>query len=184
MKHPRREVLALLAFILAVSTLAPRPVHGEEGSPWSLRTELDLYLGLKAGLDYRVSDSFSLRATLGACLISPLQASYTLVGVEHLLPEREGLQVDLEFGLIQAIANLLEPSLDFDPAIDGIYAYWVPGLCIALGHRSATGRVLALRAGGGISLGYDLDRWQRPGFLLNLGLEYGQSLGGRKKSSD
>lgn len=163
-----KRLLAALAFVLA---LASRPIAAEH-SPWSFHSELDLFLGLKAGAEYSFSDSFGLRGTLGFCLISPLQVSYTLVGVSHLRPRESGLQIDLEYGLIQAIFDVLEPVVDLVPNNDNTYAYWSPGACAAIGWRFRRGQVLSLRAGAGALFGYDLGAWTGPSFHPNIALQY------------
>jgi hypothetical protein len=171
----KRLGLSPIALILALAALGPSPAGAEEPGPWSFRSELDLYLGLKAGAEYRLSDSLGVRGTLGICAISPLQTTYTLVGVRHFRGPESGLQLDLEFGLIQAIFNVLEPIVDLDPKIDSAYYYWIPGACASIGYLSRAGHSFAIRAGAGLCLNYDLGRWQRPSFLPNLAIEYGFS---------
>lgn len=141
-------------------------------SPWSFHSELDLFLGLKAGAEYSFSDAFALRATAGACLISPLKMSYTIVGISHLMPRGSGLQLDIEYGLIYADFNALEPIIDLDPSISWASAYWMPGASAAIGFRMKGGHQLSLRAGGGFLTGYDKYAWQTPQAFPMVGLQY------------
>lgn len=164
--------LVAIALLGPVSLLADEAIAEPESSPWNFHAELDLFLGLKAGVEYRVTEKLGLRASFGATLISPLMESYTLVGIWHLRERRSPLQLDLQAGLIQATFNVLEPSLDWDPKIDWASAYWVPGLAASIGYRSRAGHVFALRAGCGLLFGYDIGAWRGPSFHPNVAIEY------------
>lgn len=159
---------------LALSLLGSGALCGQERASWSLHAELDLYLGLKVGAEYHISDYFGIRGSLGLCLLSPTQISYTLVGVGHLRGPADGLQVDLEAGLVQAVFDVLEPVLDLGH--DGYTyptTYWMPGVCVALGYRSKSGHRVALRGGATVGFGYDRAAWQGPDLMPNLAVEYG-----------
>jgi hypothetical protein len=158
--------------VIAAFALSVTAAQAEESSRWSFHAELDLFLGLKAGAEYRLSDSIGLRASLGTTLISPLMGSYTLVGIWHLKGRESPLQLDLQAGLIQATFNVLEPILDWDPDINWASAYWVPGLAASIGYRTRAGHVFALRAGCGCIFGYDIGVWRGPSFHPNLAIEY------------
>ena len=132
-------------------------------SPWSFQSEFDLYLSLKAGAEYRLSDHLGIRGTLGACVISPTQFSWTLVGVDHFFSSASRLQVDLQLGLIEDIVDVLGPI----PS-----TYLVPGACLSFGYLSPSGHGIAIRVGAGVTFGYDLGAWQKQGFLPDLALEY------------
>jgi hypothetical protein len=172
MSRPHCPTLLLLMLSFAAWAPPVSAASPEEGG-FSFHAEVDLYLGIKAGAEYWFSDGWGLRGTAGICAISPLQASYTFVGIRRLLPPDSPVLLDLQFGLIQAILNLLEPSIDLDPAIDWVCAYWVPGVCISLGLRRPGGRAFAIRLGGGVIFGYDMGRWQNVSFQPNVALEYG-----------
>lgn len=168
-----KGLLAIAAFVIALAIVGPPAALGAERSPWSFHSELDLFLGLRAGAEYSFSEGFGARATLGACLISPLKISYTLVGVSHLLPRTKALQLDLEYGLVYADFNVLEPVLDLDPKISWTSAYWMPGAGLAIGFRTRGGHVFSVRFGGGYMFGYDFgDEWQKPQLLPNIALQY------------
>jgi len=155
----------------------PSGLQAEGAGTWSLQSEFDLYLGLKAGVEYRILDSLGLRGTIGFCVISPLMTCYTLVGVWHGFPPDNPFQLDVEAGLIQASFNVLEPYVNLDPTIDTPSFYWVPGAALAVGFCPAAGHVISFRAGGGCCVGYDLNKWQSPQFMPNIGLEYRLRLG-------
>lgn len=158
--------IAVCALVLILSSLSLR---GEEVSKWGFHSELDLYLGLKAGFEYRISDHFGFRGSLGACLINPSQFSYTLIGIAHVMKPEKTFQLDLQCGLIQANLNFLDPELE-EP-----YSYWIPGICAAVGFRTSEGHHFGIRGGAGISFGYDLGMWQNPSVMPNLAIEYGYS---------
>jgi hypothetical protein len=157
--------LAALFCLVLLPLLGATALAAEDRSSWSFHSELDLYLSLKAGAEYQFSDHFGIRGSLGACIISPAQFSYTLIGISHLSKPDSGLQFDIQYGLIQAIFDVIDA--------DNRYAYWVPGVCAAIGYRSPRGHRFAMRAGGGIGLGYDLGAWRAPNLMPNLALEYG-----------
>ena len=167
----RRLSRALVAPLLLALLVAAR-AGAEEESRWSFHSELDLFLGLKAGAELRFPGDWGIRGSLGFCLISPLQTSWTLVAAWHLLPRDSSFQPVLELGLVQSIFNVLEPWVDLDPDIDWASAYFVPGVCLALGWRIARGHVLSIRAGGGVLFGWDIGRWQGPQFQPNIAIEY------------
>jgi hypothetical protein len=167
-----RSFSVVFVRILATIIIFAPSLSAEEQHRWSFHSEMDLYLGLKVGAEYRISDDWGLRGSIGACVISPLMTTYTLVGVKHLRGPESPLQLDLQFGLIQAIFNVLEPAVDLDPTIDTASAYWVPGAGASIGYRFDSGRVLAVRVGAGCLFGYDLERWQGPSFQPNIAIEY------------
>ena len=152
--------------------VVPGALGAQARSPWALHVELDMYLSLKVGVEYRFSDLIGVRGSVGACIIAPTQLSYTLVGVAHLRGQSAGLQVDLQAGLIQAVADLISPSLPQPGDVTQPYAYWVPGLAVSLGWGWPSGHGVAIRAGGGVGFGYDLGAWQGPELMPNLALEY------------
>ena len=171
-----RRVCVLTAIPFALFFLfAPSPIGAESAqteATWSFHSEVDLFLGLKAGAEYRLSEHWGLGGSLGLCLISPLQTTYTLLGIDHLCPREGPFQFDLEFGLIQAIFNVLEPLVDIDPDIDWASAYWVPGAALSVGYRSPGGHIFAIRLGAGIIFGYDIGSWRKPSFHPNFALTY------------
>ncbi|MFA6506032.1 MAG: hypothetical protein WCT14_08035 [Treponemataceae bacterium] len=167
MKNKKSLMLPSAFFALFIMTAA-----AQEKKPWSFHAEIDVFLGLKAGAEYRVSDFFGVRGSLGACLISPLMTTYTLVGVWHLRERTSPLQLNFEAGLIQGIFNVLEPMIDIDPAINWASAYWVPGGAASIGYRTRGGHIFSLRAGGGVIFGYDINTWQGPTFQPNIAIEY------------
>jgi len=178
-KRPALPVLAIL--FLALSGIAGSPGLAAEGAPsgpWSFHSEVDLFLGLKAGAEYRFDETWGLRGCIGICAISPLMTTYTVVGVAHLSRPGSRLVLDLEAGLLQGIFNVLEPSLDLDPDIDWPNAYWNAGACACVGYRFGN-CFLALRAGGGVLLGIDRSAGetdlslQGPSFHPNLAIEFG-----------
>lgn len=160
----------LLASLTSQAVAAPR--EGNAESRFCFHGEIDLYLGLKAGVEYSLSEFWGLRGAAGFCLISPLQASYAIVGVRHFFPPENPFQLDVHVGLIQGILNLLEPAVDLDPAVDSGYAYWVPGICASIGYGGRSGNVFSFRLGGGMLFGYDMGQWQKPALHLNAALEY------------
>jgi hypothetical protein len=178
-----RRLLAIAAFALALAIIGPSArlwaeepsaasTESAKHSPWSLHAELDLFLGLRAGAEYSFTDALGLRGSFGACLISPLKMSYTLVGVSHLMPRRKTLQLDLEYGLVYADFNVLEPVLDLDPKIDWPSAYWMPGASLSIGCRTRGGNVFSFRAGGGYLFGYDMNMWVKPTVMPLIALQY------------
>jgi hypothetical protein len=173
-----RRVFPVLLVASAFLASAPSGLHAEGAGTWSLHAEFDLYaLGLKAGAEYRILDSLGVRGTFGINVISPLMMTYTLVGVQHFFSPDNPLQLDLEFGLIQASFNVLEPYVNLDPKIDTTSFYWVPGAEIAVGWCPSAGHVISLRVGAGCLFGYDSGSLQGPQFMPNIGLEYGLRLG-------
>jgi hypothetical protein len=162
---------ALLALALAVISL--QSLFAQSPKPWSFHSELDLFLGLKAGAEYRISDDWGIRGCVGAVVISPLTTAYSIVGVRHLREPESPLQLDLQFGLVQDQFNVLEPVFDLDPKISGASSYWGPGACVSIGYRAGAGHVFSFRAGAGLRFGYDLGSWQGPEFMPNIALEYG-----------
>jgi len=173
MRTPVAAVFLSFLLVLALPAAAAEPRGRNPENPFSFHSEIDLYLGLKAGAEYHFSEFWGLRGAAGFCVISPLQASYALVGVRHLLPSENSLQLDIQMGLIQCIFNVLEPFVDLDPVIDQAYAYWVPGICASVGYRGPSGHSVSVRLGGGLIVGYDLGQWQGPNLHLNIALEYG-----------
>jgi len=157
--------LIALVSILAVGRLEA----GEKAVPWSFHTELDLYLGMKAGAEYRFSDLFGIRGSAGICLINPLgHFAYNLVGVFHLRQPQEPFQFDIHGGVIYA--NFVLPSEE-----NGFACYWNPGFCLAVGLRTRGGHVFRLRGGAGIACGYDSGAWEGPDLMPNIGIEYAYS---------
>lgn len=172
-----RRFPAVLSLSLALLGAAAPALPAQGAGTWSLHAEFDLFLGLKAGVEYRVTDSLGLRASLGACVISPLQFTYTLVAVQHFFAPDDPFQLDAEVGLIQATCDFLEPLVDLDPSSANVFAYWVPGAAVVAGFCPAAGQRIALRAGCGAIFGFDLGAWQGPKVHPNLALEYQLRLG-------
>jgi hypothetical protein len=152
-------VIVLLSAFVGVTAFP-----GQSRTTWSFHTELDMFLALKAGAEYQFSDSFGIRGTLGTCVIAPAQISYTLVGVSHFRKPENEFQLDLQFGLVQAVFTIVSAN---NP-----YTYWVPGACISLGYRFASRHQVGIRAGAGVLFGYDLGAWRGPAFQPNLAVEY------------
>ena len=169
-----RTILSL-ALALALAGLSPLCAEEAPQSPaakpsaWNFHSELDLYMGLKAGAEYRFNDSLGLRGSVGVCLINMLITSYSLVGIEHFLAPKSRLQLDLQFGLIQATFNGLELLVYSDPQTR---VHWISGACAAIGYRTKGGHVFSVRAGGGCDFGYDNETWLKPSFMPNIGIEY------------
>ncbi len=155
----RTIIIVVILFVFSGSAA----FAAEAPCPWSFQSEFDLYLSLKAGAEYRFSDHFGIRGTLGACVISPTQFSWTLAGVDHFLGPASRFQLDLHLGLIEDIIDVLGPL----PS-----TYLVPGACLSFGYLSPSGHGIAIRVGAGVTIGYDLGAWQKPGFLPDLALEY------------
>ncbi|MBN2051139.1 MAG: hypothetical protein JW760_11875 [Spirochaetales bacterium] len=143
-------------------------VSAESDGWWEFHSEFDLYISLKAGAEYHYNDSFGLRGSLGACTLSPSQISYTLVGISHFQAPEKPFQLDLQYGLIQAVFDVIAPSPESGP-----YAYWVLGPCLAVGYRNPKGHCFRIRGGGGLGFGYDWGAWEKPSFMPNVGIEYG-----------
>ena len=80
--------------------------------------------------------------------------------------------MNLQAGLIQAVADVISPFLPQPQGVAHPYAYWIPGLAVSLGYGWPSGHEVAIRAGGGLSFGYDLGAWQGPEVMPNLALEY------------
>jgi hypothetical protein len=152
-------VIVLLSAFVGVAALP-----GQSRTTWSFHSELDMFLALKVGAEYQFSDSFGMRGTLGVCVIEPAQISYTLVGISHFRKQENKCQLDLQYGLVQALFTI-EPE-------NNPYTYWVPDACISLGYRFASGHQVGIRAGVGVLFGYDLGAWQGPAFQPNLAAEY------------
>jgi hypothetical protein len=153
-----------LIFGLILMALCALGAGAEGTSPWAFHSEVDLFLSMKVGAEYLVSDDFGIRGSLGACIISPTQISYTLVAISHFMPPARPLQVDLQYGLIQAVFDAMPK--------DNPYTYWVPGACVSFGYRSPRGHGFAVRGGAGALFGYDLGAWRGPFLQPNIGLEY------------
>jgi hypothetical protein len=155
------RTLIIVMFLSAMVVAAP----AEESRPtWSFHSELDMFLGLKAGAEYHFSDSIGIRGALGVCIVAPEQISYTLVVVCHLCKPGSGFQLDLQSGLVQAVFPIV--------AGGNPYTYWAPGACISIGYRFATGHQAGIRAGAGVLFGYDLGAWREPALHPNLAVEY------------
>jgi hypothetical protein len=169
------SILALSLILCALAPVraedAPAPSRAST-SRWSFHSELDLFLGLRAGAEYAFSDASGMRGTLGACLISPLKDSYSLVGISHFRPREAPVQLDLEYGLIYADFNALEMVFNLDPNIDWPILYWMPGASASLGLRLKGGHVISLRAGCGPLLGIENGKWVRVSFMPMVGLQY------------
>jgi len=157
--------------VIAALLLAPA-LAGAQAASWSFQSELDLFLGLKAGAEYDFSDFLGLRATAGVCLISPTQVTWTLVGVGHFMPPTSGFQLDAELGVIQSIFDVLAPYVYTQASMQDTYVYVSTGACVSIGYRWPSGHQIALRGGGGLLLGWDLGSWSRPSFHPNLAIEY------------
>jgi hypothetical protein len=168
----KRPTFALAVSIAAFVLLGAGSLIGEESHPWSFHSEFDLFLAPKAGAEFRVSDAVGIRGSIGACIISPTMISYTLVGVSRLRPPEKAFQCNLEYGLIQAVFDVLEQELDLNPQVDMPFTWWVPGACVSIGYRSPKGHEFSFRIGGGVLFGYDRGAWQKPGFQPNLAIEY------------
>ena len=166
----KRFWIAFLVLCVSCFTLAADEVE-ESNHPWAFHSEFGLYLDLKAGAEYRFSDLFGVRGSLGVCLLSPLEHfAYNLVGVFHLMEPAKPFQLDIQAGLIYA--NVVLPGSE-----SAYYSiYWNTGACVAVGYRSPKGHVFRFRAGGGLAFGHDLGEWQEPQFMPNIGIEYDYSL--------
>ncbi len=162
----------LIVWVLLFALLGSGPLFAGSWSPWSFQSELDLYLGVKAGAEYQFSDLFGVRGTAGVCIISPTQISYTLVGVAHLLTPESQFQCEIQFGLVQCIFDVLGQYVYSIPSLQNAYTYWMPGVCVGLGYHSPSGHGIALRLGGGVRFGYDLGAWQGPQLGPDLAVEY------------
>jgi hypothetical protein len=159
----KRKALLAAAVLLMISGTAA--LSAQEGSPWSVHARLDVFaFSVKAGAEYGFTDQFGLSGSLGVCVINPLFIIYALTGVSHLMPPDRGLQVDVEYGLVQASLMVIET--------DNPSAYWVTGACITVGYRFPGGHQISLRTEAGAMFGYDLGAWRGPLFMPNLGLEY------------
>ena len=157
-KH--RILIILLIFFLV------QGIFAEPAGSWEFHAEMDMYLSIKAGAEYHFTDTFGLRGSLGFLVIGPSQISYTLVGIHHLMPAEKSFQMDLQYGLIQAVFDVIAPETV-------PYSYWIIGACAAFGYRGHRGHCFRLRAGGGVSIGYDMGKWQSLFLMPNIALEYG-----------
>jgi hypothetical protein len=165
------KIVRKAAIVLAVLVLSPAVLSAQAGV-WSFQSDLDLYLGLRAGAEYQFSNEIGIRGTVGLCLISPTQVSSTLVGVWHIMPPDNGLQLDVEAGLILCNFDFLNQYVYTVPSMQNPFIYFVPGLCASVGYRWPSGHQIALRAGAGMTIGYDLGAWGNPSFLPDVTLEY------------
>jgi len=151
------------------------PVGADSEEWWEFHSELDMLIWLKAGAEYRFTDHFGLRGSLGACLIGPSQICYACVGISHLKPVENPFQLDIQYGLIQAVLDVISPLVN-NGTVDSPYYYWVPGACICVSYLTEKGHRFGIRAGGGVGLGYEDGVWRDdPFFLPNVALEYGYS---------
>jgi len=153
-----------VVIVLLLSCIGIFDLPGQSQTTWSFHMDLDMFLALKVGAEYMFSDSFGIRGTLGVCIIEPTQISYTLVVINHFRAPDSRFQLDLQYGLIQALFNIAPAS---NP-----YTYWVPGVCIGLGYRFSSGHQIGIRAGAGVLFGYDLGVWQGPDIQPNVAVEY------------
>ncbi|HEY9595355.1 MAG TPA: hypothetical protein VHE79_12820 [Spirochaetia bacterium] len=159
------------AVVVALLLLAPSSLSAQQGA-WSVQSELDLFLSVKAGAGYEFTDALGIKGTLGVCLISPTQISWTLVGVGHFMDPDSGLQIDMEAGIVQSIFDVLGQYVYPQESTQNVYVYLVPGACVSIGYRWPSGHQVSLRGGAGVLLGYDLGTWQGPSFQPNIALEY------------
>ena len=171
MDSMKKSLFTVVLMVLLVLSLNAAPA-----GYWSFHSELDLALGLKAGAEYRLN-SFGIRGSAGFSLLGPAQLSYTLVGVSHLMPEKNRFQLDIQYGLIQAVCDFLTPLVNAEAEEDNPYTYWFPGACICASFLTKKGHRFGIRAGAGAGLGYDQGMWREPFFLPNLALEYGYCSG-------
>jgi hypothetical protein len=160
MKTKSLLAAAVLLVITGAATLS-----AQERSPWSVHARIDVFtFSVKAGVEYDFTDRFGLSGSAGISVVNPLLISYALTGVSHLTATDRALQVDVEYGLVQASLNVI--------ATDTPSAYWLPGACVAVGYRFPRGHQVSLRVEAAAMLGYDLGVWQNVSFMPNIGLEY------------
>jgi len=163
----RKKTLKRFVAIALVLSCSGWSLYAEEYPRWDFHSELDLYLGLKAGTECRISDHFGIRGSFGFCLINPPMFSYTLIWIGHIMKPSDVFQLDLQIGLTQANLNVFDPELEY-PCF-----YWIPGACVAAGFSIPGGHTFRLRGGVGIAFGHDLGEWRTPSIMPNAAIEYG-----------
>jgi hypothetical protein len=159
----KTKVLLASAVLAALCGMLPAAAGAQ--SPWSVHGRVDAFaFSLKAGAEYGFTDRFGLSGSIGVCVINPLMLTYAATGVSHLMPPDRGLQVDVEYGLMEADLNGLGTA---NPS-----AYWVPGAGVTCGYRFPGGHQVSLRVEAGALLGYDLGAWRNASFMPGIGIEY------------
>jgi hypothetical protein len=146
--------------------LNPAPLAAAQPPHWSFYSELDMYLALKAGAEYRFGQHFGVSASAGACLIGPSMISWNLFGVVHLRPFGRPFQFDLAAGVLQSVFDVIAPG------DGGPYLYVNPGLALCLAYQHHDRFQIGARAGAAVAMGYDLGAWRQPAIMPNAAVEF------------
>ena len=162
----KKVVIFLLLFLIIITSLLAQTYPD-----WSSYFELDMFFGLKTGIEYRFSEYIGLRASAGLCLAAPTQIVYNLFGVYHVMDFDFPFQIDIEAGFLQCAFDVISP-LFFPDQLPSPYTYWNTGLAIKLGYQHNKSFTIGLRGGATVISGYDKGRWREPMILPNIAIEY------------
>lgn len=141
----------LLLIILSIMTL-PMLAEEENESPWSLYTEIDMYLGFKTGIKYKLNHNWDFVNTFGVNMIGQSQYVYSLYGSYHTMTSYDNFFVDVNMGILQGVLDLT--SWDSDH-----YIYVNPGIAMHLSYPIIDKVRIGAQGGMIFMIGYDRSTW-------------------------
>ena len=167
----KRLILFILLNIIPITS-----INAQNYPVRSLYLELDMYLAIKAGLEYRFMENIGLCGSIGLCIAAPTQINYNLFCIYHIMKFDNPFQIDIEAGLLQCAFDIISPLLDLEEPVEP-YSYWNPGLTISLKYQHKNSFQIGLRGGAEVMIGYDMGRWRELRIMPNIALEYFLFLG-------
>lgn len=147
--------IALLFITLSLLTL-PVLAENPEESPWSLYTEIDMYLGFKTGIKYKINENWDLANTFGVNMIAQSQYVFSLFGSYHTMVPYNNFFIDINMGILQGAFDVT--SWDSDH-----YIYVNPGVAMHISYEIVDKVRIGAQGGMILMIGYDRGRW---GFSL------------------
>lgn len=141
----------LLLVILSMFCL-PLLAEDADDSPWNIYTELDMYLGLKAGIKYEINDRLDLITTFGLDLIEQTRYCYSIFASYHTMSDYNKFKVDVHFGIIQGVFD--NTSTEYDD-----YVFINPGATMHISYPITKKIRIGLQGGMVLMIGVDQNGW-------------------------
>ena len=142
----------LLLLITLCMLCLPLLAEDAEESPWNIYTELDMYLGFKAGIRYNINDNIDLISSFGLNVNVNSRYCYSTYFAYHTLVDYDKFKIDVNFGIIQGV-------FDNTSSLEARYLLVNPGVTMHISYPIADGIYIGAQGGMVLMIAYAQESW-------------------------
>lgn len=140
--------LLMILSMLSIPLFAKEP----ENSPLSIYTEIDMYMGYKMGIKYKINDRLDFVSSFGLNMVERTQYCYSMYASYHTMTNYNKFIVDVNFGIIQGVFDNTTTEYDH-------YVYINPGATMHVSYPIFDRLRIGAQGGMVLMIGFDQNTW-------------------------